>query len=154
MVEIKDKSQQQAEKNALLMSQADKYFPRIDPGTSNGQLLMRAINLQGASSLIVHRLEEIERTGELFNSDQELNTWLDTQIQSKVIHAPMDPVDKYRWLALMCIAASIKEDFSYGNVIIVPDYLPENSAEFREYERMYGAEVIDDILSKRESLRK
>jgi len=152
-MEYKDKAQRAAEEKAMLMEEADAHFSRIDPKVSNGQLLLQAVNAPKVSSFIVERLEDIERTGELFGNDKALASWFDRQIQSGAIVAPEDPVDKHRWLALLCIAASKKEDFSYGNVVLAPDYLPEDSEAFQEYESVYGAGVMDDILAKRQSLK-
>ncbi len=153
MGEYKDKDWRVAEEKAMLMAEADTHFSNIDPKVSNGQLLMQAVNAPGVSSSLVERLESIERSGELFGNDRALANWFDSQIESGAIVAPKDPVDKHRWLALMCIAASKKEDFSYGNVVLAPDYLPEDSKEFLEYESIYGANVIDDIIAKRQSLK-
>jgi hypothetical protein len=154
MTEFKDKAQQEAEERAVIMGEADKYFAPIDQKTSNGQLLMQAVGAPENSQFIVQRLESIEDSGDLFGRDEQLNTWFDQQIEAGNIKAPTSPVDKQRWLALMGIAASKKEGFSYGNVLIVPDYLPDDSEELQEYESVYGVGIIEDIIRRRETLKK
>jgi hypothetical protein len=141
-----DKLQLSEEEKMMFMEDADKYFTRISPDLSNGELLMKIIDEEGASEYIVQRLTYVEHQNSLFWNDRELSLWFNSKI------APKGPVDKLRWQALVCITASKKERFSCGNVVIVPDFLPEDSEEFLEYESTYGRGVIGDILEKRNSL--
>ena len=154
MSEYINKSQYEQKEIKRLMNSADKYFNRIEPDIKNGNILIQTIETEGISASIVNRLEDIEKRGDSFWNNKELNDWYKDQINLGNIKAPEDPVDKMRWLSLMCITASIKEGFSCGNVVIPPDVLPEDSKEFKMYEELYGSSVLEDIITFRNTLKK
>jgi hypothetical protein len=136
-----------------LMKAADRYFPQISADITNGNLLIKTIEEKGASSFMIQRLEDIESKGNFFWNDDILFKWFEDKVDSNVFTLPKDPVEKIRWQALVCIAASITEGFSYGNVLIPPDCLPEESKVFWDYEKQYGTAVLEDIIDFRKQLR-
>ena len=136
-----------------LMKAADRYFPQISAGITNGDLLIKTIGEKEASSFIVKRLEDIESKDIFFWNDDMLFKWFEDKVDSNVFTLPKDPVEKIRWQALVCMAASITEGFSYGNVLIPPDILPEESKEFWIWEKHYGTSVLEDIIDLRKQLR-
>jgi hypothetical protein len=151
---MKENLDQLIEKRRIeLMKAADRYFPQISAGTTNGNLLIKTIEEKEASSFIVQRLEDIESSGDIFWNDKVLFKWFEDKKDSSVFIIPKDPVEKIRWQALVCIAASITEGFSYGNVVIPPDCLPEESEEFWDYEKQYGTAVLENIIDLRKQLR-
>lgn len=143
------------EDERLLRSEADKHFRRLSGSVSNGDLLMEILELEdgNGSEFVVHRLIVAERQTNLFWEDRELSAWLDEIAKRKAISLK-DPVDRQRWLALICIAAAKKEEFPHNNVVIAPDYLPTESREFRQYEDVYGSGLLGDIQEQRESIKR
>ena len=140
------------EKINLFVKEANTYFTRISSDISNGELLLNTVK-GDASMFIVKRLGEIEQTDKNYWDDQELSKWFDDHVNSGDLIFPKDPIDKLRWKALVCIVASRKEGFSYGNVIFPPDYIPEDSEDFMYYERYYRWAVLERIIKLRENLR-
>lgn len=136
-----------------LKDSADKYFVQISEDLSNAELLAKTLQLEGLSVFVVSRLEMVERDDTVFWEDEVLLSGVRAMIEKGQLTMPKDLVDEQRWLALLCIASSVKEGFSYGNVVIVPDYLPDDSEEFREYEALYGYDVMEGILARREVIR-
>ena len=136
-----------------LIEDANKYFSQISPDLSNGDLLIKTVDGEGASSFIVQRLENVESEDDSFWNDNTLLKWFEDQADLGSFTIPKDPVEKLRWQALVCIAASKKEGFSYGNVVFPPDYLPEESEEFWDYIKNYGQYVLENIVDLRKHLR-
>ena len=134
-----------------LKLQGDRRFWRINLEIHNGRLLEMALRFDNPK-FIVSRLKEIEsRDDWQFWEDAPLMNLFERHAQTA--RAPMDPVDRVRWAALVCIAAAKIEGFAYGNVVTEPDYLPEDSPEFTEYEQIYGPAFLNNIREMRNQLR-
>ena len=155
MIDIEGPSQpyHESERFAFLTSSADKYFSRISPYMENSHVLLTTIQNQGLSDYMRDRLPYEER--------KSLNPWTDIELQERLqqeievgsILAPTDTVEYDRWLGLVCIAFAQQTRFSYGNILLFADVLPEDSEEFEEYADMYGWCVLDDIVRRRNALR-
>lgn len=136
----------------ILIEDAKAHFNRIDPDLDNGEVLRETINTTGITDFIVHRIAYAESNSLAYYDDLELMTWYNSNIASDRIKVPTDPVYRLRWLALLCITACLIEDFPAGNVVIVAEYLPEDSDEFLEYGETHGESVLEDIIRKRKAV--
>ena len=98
------------------------------------------------------RLEEVEGgNSPYWWDDKPLLRKFDELYKSNEIFLPEDVVERIRWIAVLCVAISIEEGFSYGNVLIPADM--NNDTVVRDTDEIYGQDVTDAILEMRAQLR-
>jgi len=131
---------------------ANIYFPRILADKKNSAVLQEAVEIDGLREEVVACLERIEKedAGEPWWKGTQLMSIFEAVFQSGCILLPRDPVQRLRWIALLCVEISKREGFSCGNIIIAPDYVPDK--ELGLYEDIYGISVIEDIKDIRRKL--
>lgn len=130
----------------------NSLFSKISPKVANAEFFRETLNLPGFCGHVVFVLEEIENSkNPLWWEEKSLLMFFDELYKAGIVTLPHDPVERIRWIALLCIAAAKAKDYSYGNVLITPDYLPDDMVEM--YERVYGSDVIEEVILIREELR-
>lgn len=129
-------------------------FSVVLPGKENIEVFNEALEIEKLREEVVARLINLEKEdlGRFWWEDKALMNLFETVYKSGCILLPKDPVERLRWIALLCIEMSKKEDFSYGNIIIPPDYLPDEMVEI--YEQVYGSDVIEEVIDIRSRLLK
>lgn len=134
---------------------ANEFFDPLIQGKKNGDLLLKAIKIQGLSEFIVKRLKVDESKWISADDDEVLKKRMHEEAEKGHIVLPPDPVDKERWLSLVYIVSSEKHHFSYGNLLHPLHYLPESSDAFKEWSRTQGFwGLSEDIMSRRNELRR
>lgn len=131
---------------------ANIYFSKILPDKKNSAVLQDAVEIAELRKKVVACLERIEKedAGEPWWKDAELMSIFEAVYTSGCILLPQNPVQRLRWLALLCVEISKVEGFSCGNMIIAPDYVPDKELDL--YEDIYGISVIEDIKDIRRKL--
>jgi len=132
----------------------DTLFARIMPEKKNSAFFVEALEVPGMSEQVSIMLERIENSPDAHDwwTDKELMRYFDTLYKAGVITLPKDVIERIRWVALLAIASAREAGFSYGNVLIPPDYLPDD--EIERYEDIYGWDVVERIVTFRIELRK
>lgn len=128
-------------------------FTRIAEHRENIDFFNEALAIPDFPVLIVKHLERIENSsdGHDWWLDKELMKIFDDLYKCAIVSLPCEPVERIRWIALICIACSENAGFSYGNVLVPPDYLPDE--EIEGYASLYGWDVIERIQELRKQLR-
>lgn len=134
-------------------SEANTYFDKLLPEKENSEIFNEALQITEFREAVVKNLTrfEAEDVGHFWWQDKGLMSLFEELYKGGCITLPKNPVDRLRWVALLCIEISKLEGFSWGNVVIPPDYLPEEMVEM--YERVYGSDVIEEVILIREQLR-
>lgn len=134
-------------------SEVNIFFEQVLAEKENSELLNEALQIAQLREEVIKNLTRFvaEDEGHFWWQDKELMGIFEELYKGGCITLPKNPVDRLRWTALLCIEISKMEGFSWGNVIIRPDYLPDEMVEI--YERVYGTDVIEEVFKIREQLR-
>lgn len=128
------------------------YFRRISGDKKNDQVMEETARIPKLRAFVVEQLIKIENGPDCpywWQNKELVNMFLSLN-EIGGIELPKESVEKYRWIALVCIVIAELEGFSYGNVLIPADYLPEE--KLAEQELIYGVGVIEDIKGFRNDL--
>ena len=133
-------------------SAVNHMFLPILPGKLNSEVLAEALDIERLREEVVGRLSQIEKEdrGHFWWQDNELMDIFKTVYQSGCIQLPTDPVEKLRWIALLCVAMSNIEGFSCGNLILQVDFLPDDMLEL--YENAYSVDIFEEVAKLRKQL--
>ncbi len=133
--------------------EVDTFFEKVLPERENSELFRETLQMAQLREEVIKNLTrfEAEDFGHFWWQDKELMGLFEELYKSGCITLPKNPVDRLRWIALLCVEISKTEGFSWGNVIIPPDYLPDEMVEI--YERVYGSDVIEEVIKIREQLK-
>lgn len=128
-------------------------FGKILPDRENIGAFSQALEIDLFRECVVGRLMEIENAadGHDWWRDEPLMLIFEGLSRNGIIVLPHDPIERIRWIALLSIFVAKREGFSYGNVLIPPDYLPDE--EIEEWSDRYGWGVIERIQNLRSNLR-
>ena len=131
---------------------AKKFFPVVVPGRENSEVIFDSVKIDLLRKSVVLALKRIETEdlGHCWWEDGELMKIFGDLYKAGVIFLPSDPVDRLRWIALLCIEICVVEEFSWGNVLVPMDYLPYD--KFELFEDRYSINVFVEILKIRERL--
>lgn len=129
-----------------------KYFKTLGQGVDNAEAMKATVDLIDLRKKVVEILAKIEATDSdmFWWENKELMNLFMTLYKSGLIRLPTDAVERLRWIALICAECSKAEEFACGNVIIPPDYLPDDLNAM--YEKVYGRAVIDEVINLRNIL--
>lgn len=118
----------------------------------NTEVFEETLELEELRKQVVSRLEWIEKndSGQFWWEDKPLIDLFITLYKCGCISLPKNPVERFRWIALLCLEISKMEEYACGNVVLPPDFLPEEF--FEMYEDEYGVGVIDEIRKLRARL--
>lgn len=130
----------------------NKFFSKVSPDKENIEVFNHALEMPKLREYVVSLLKKFEEEDALafWWEDRELMGLFNSVYKSGVIALPSTPVERLRWIALLCAKICEIEGFSWGNIIIPPDYLPTTMVEI--YERVYGSVVIEEVLKIRDRL--
>lgn len=125
---------------------------RVDPQKENVDVFEEALALEELRKEVVKRLIWIEKnyTGQFWWEDKPLMNLFLTLYKSGCIQLPQKPVDRLRWIALLCLEISNLEGFDCGNIIIPLDFLPDSLLFV--FEEPYGRAVMESVLNLRDQL--
>ena len=128
-------------------------FARVIPNRTNLEVFNEAMSIHQLGDEVVERLIWIEENdpGYYWWEDKQLMQLFEDLYVSGCILLPRDPVDRLRWSALLCVEFSKIYEFTCGNVVLPPDYLPDE--QISTWEEYYGSDVIETIISVRKELR-
>ncbi len=131
---------------------ANTYFLRILPGRENCEVLNEALEIQQFGDEVIERLRWLEENdpGIFWWEDKPLMSLFDCLYISGCIILPKNPTERLRWIALLCIEFSKIYEYSCGNVVIPPDFLPDELLE--TWEEVYGIDVIETVIKIRKAL--
>lgn len=129
---------------SLVCNMAEKYFHKISPDKSNAQVMRDTLGIEELRKQVVSRLEIIEKewSGSWWEDKKLMGAFDQSFVTGKIL-LPLDVVERVRWIALVCIGISENEEFSYGNILLSVDYLPDE--EIPDLEDDYGASVVEEI---------
>jgi hypothetical protein len=129
-----------------ISSAAEKYFSVISPDKSNVRVIEDTLEVEKLRELVMERLKKLECCSEGLSwwKDKELMTAFHKLFMTGVILLPFNSVERVRWIALVCIAISERENFSYEGILIPADYLPDEELYNLQYE--YGAIAIAQVI--------
>lgn len=135
-----------------MIANPDEIFEAMIPGIRNNHLFAEAVKMTQLRLEVVGRLEWIEAndTVRYWWEDRPLINLFVTLSRCGCIVLPGAPIDRLRWIALLSAEMGKAEGFQWKNIIIPPDYLPYEMVEM--YERVYGTEIIAEVLEVRERL--
>ncbi len=130
-------------------------FPEIVPGRTNEFLLLELNSCFFFRKVAVEHLARIEKEDLGFNwwHDEDLMKLFKDLYLAGVVLLPSDPVDRIRWIALTLIKASKTEGFSWGNIVILLDVLPDEMLEACNNEYKYGQGALEEVRKFRTELR-
>lgn len=131
----------------------NELFTRQSKTKENNQLAMEALNILLLRELVVARLSSFEATDidTFWWNDKELMSFIKELFKAGVIFLPNDPVERLRWIALLCIECSKIEEFDCGNILLPIDFV--STFDLEKYVDLYGVAVIGDVIQIRELLK-
>ncbi len=129
---------------------ANVMFRRVSGRKSNSQIIDQMSKRVFLVEAVVSCLKRIESRDEGINwwQDSELMNVFGSMYKAGVLPLPVDPVERIRWIALLCIKTCEFDKFSYGNLLIPLDYLPDNLLD-----DSYGISVLTSVKSLRKELK-
>lgn len=135
-----------------MLSALNDFFPQIVQGKSNGEVMDDATDMLFLRESVVLCLSRIESEdlGHFWWQDKELMKIFDDLYTAGVLPLPKDPVDRLRWIALVCVECSKEEGFACGDVIIPLDFLPPEM--FFVFEDGYSQDIVEEVLALRKKL--
>ncbi len=125
---------------------------KVDPQKENAEVFEETLALEELRKEVIERLEWIEKndTGQFWWEDKPLINLFMTLYKCGCILLPKKPVERLRWIALLCLEISNLEEFDCGNIIIPLDFLPDSLLFV--FEEPYGRAVMEGVLNLREQL--
>ncbi len=129
------------------------YFKTLGQGVNNSEALRAAVELTELRTKVVEILKRIEKTDTdaFWWEDKELMALFMTVYKSGLIRLPTNPVERLRWIALVCVECSKAEGWQdHDKIIIPPDYLPDDLNGM--YMKVYEPWVIDEVINLRNDL--
>ncbi len=125
-------------------------FARLSKDKTNARLISDLVKKVYLRKSIVACLARIEAEDTVVNwwQDKELLSVFKNMHQAGVLPLPSDPVERVRWVALICVRACELDKFKYGNLITPLDYLPDDLID-----DSYGVSTLIDIQNLREDLK-
>lgn len=135
-----------------MYSIVNMVFERILPGKENSDILQEAVDIEKFRKEIVTKLALFEQAdnGNFWWQNKELMGLVDSLYKSGCILLPRGSIERLRWTAILLVAACNQEGFSCGNVIIPPDFLPDQMIDV--FEDQYGFGVIENIRKIRKEV--
>lgn len=135
-----------------MKSGLNDFFPLIVDGKGNGEVMDEAVAMLFLRESVVLCLSRIEKDdlGRFWWEDKELMKIFRDLYSAGVLPLPKDPVDRLRWIALVCVECCSEEGFAWGNIIIPLDFLPIE--EFELFEDGYSQDMVEEVLALRKKL--
>ena len=130
----------------------DKFFPVVVAGKSNTEVFEDLMGLTEVRDTVV---EHLRRIGPLTNKnfwwrDNQLVKLFNDLYKSGIVPFPPDPVDRIRWIALLCLEFANEKDFKWENIILPMDFLPDDM--FGGLEKVYDVSIFIRIFRMRKRL--
>jgi len=133
-------------------SATNSLFSRINPDKENSDIFTETVEIYKLREEIIARLTLLEE------NDFGLFWWQDLKImeifkmlfESGIILLPRNPVERLRWIALLCIEMSNYQEFDCGNVVLPLDFLPDEMLEI--FEDCYTLGIVTDVKDIRKRL--
>jgi hypothetical protein len=129
---------------------SNKYFPKISPYKDNAAVMRDTLEIDRLCKRMVSELKTVEQEGINWWENKALFGVIDCLYSSGAILLPLDLVDRVRWIALVCVAVSIQENYSFENVLCGADYLPSENMTDRD--SGYDDKLVKNILKFRSSI--
>ncbi|EKD52677.1 MAG: hypothetical protein ACD_61C00275G0006 [uncultured bacterium] len=135
-------------------SAVNSLFSEVLPGKKNSEVFNETCDIDCLREEVVARLAKIEEDDscQYWWQDKQLRNIFESVYKSGCILLPRDAVERLRWIAILCLQMSKIEGFSCGNVIIPPDFLPDDMMEM--WVDVYGLDVVGQIAMIRMDLAK
>lgn len=129
---------------------ANKLFDRVSEERSNSAVISDMAKRVFLRKAVVTCLTRIGSRDEGMNwwQDKELMNIFENVYKAGVLPLPSDPVERIRWIAFLCMKTCEFDKFSYGNLLIPLDYLPDD-----QLDDSYGVSVLTDTQNLREELK-
>lgn len=139
-------------KGGKMESAVNSLFPEILPGKANFDIFDETLEIYKLREEVLTRLTFIENNddGSFWWQDKDLIGIFNTLYTSGIILLPRDPVDRLRWIALLCVEISNYEEFDCGNIILPVDFLPAEIFEL--YEEVYPENIVEGVKKIRKQL--
>jgi len=132
-------------------SAVNTLFSEISPGKLNSEILAETLVIDKLREEVVRRLTQIEKLDLGFWwQDKDLMEMFNSVFKSGCIILPKDPVERLRWIALLCVEMSNTEGFDCGNIVIPLDFLPLEMMVL--FEDLYGVDVLESVIEIREKV--
>lgn len=125
-----------------------EYFQKKDP--SLNPMTLNRLADESTARQIVDLLEDCEKRGSDIWGDEEFGLFFYSQ--STKFYLPDNLILRQMWIAVICQYCAVMLDFDSSNLIIPPDYLPEESEIFENYRKRYGDRLLDEIVMRRKKL--
>lgn len=111
-------------------SAVNTFFKPLFPGKENSEVFNDSVAIETLRKAVVARLTIIEKedAGISWWNDRELMNLFKEVYENGIIFLPSAPVDRLRWIAMLCIEMSNQEGFDCGNIILPIDFLPADMA--------------------------
>jgi hypothetical protein len=128
-------------------------FMKQSKTKDNNQLATEALNILLLRELVVARLSSFEATDidTFWWNDKELMSFIKELFMAGIVFLPNDPVERLRWIALLCIECSKMEEFDCGSILLPIDFV--STYDLEKYVDLYGVAVIGDVIQIRELLK-
>lgn len=132
----------------------DSLFPRISIDKKNNELSEEAIEMVYLRESVVTYLREIEEgNGNCFWwQNKKLMNVFDDLYTAGVLALPKDPVDRLRWIALLCVDCCNWQEFDCSNLVTPLDFM--TGGMFELFREEFSEEHVKTILDFRDKLRK
>lgn len=137
-------------KRKSALPEANHLFDKVYGKKSNSAVISDLSKRVYLREAVVFCLTRIESRDEGINwwQDKELMSIFENLYKAGVLPLPADPVERIRWIAFLCMKTCEFDGFSYGNLLISLDYLPDE-----QLDDSYGVSVLTDIQNLREELK-
>lgn len=134
------------------MSSFVNSMEKVDPYRENAEIFNQTLEIEELRKEVVKRLDWIENNDNcgFWWEDKSLMNLFLTLYQSGCISLPKNPVERFRWIARLCLEMSNLEEFDCGNIILPLDFLPESRLVI--FEELYDPAVMESVLNLRRRL--
>ncbi len=135
-----------------ISSAVDSFFPIVVPGKENSMVFEEMLEIVSLRHSVVEHLKRIGKTAvnNFWWNDFKLIKLFNDLYKAGIIPMPIDPVDRIRWISLICLECANDSDFDCSETVIPLDFLPLEF--FSVMENDYPWRVIVETIKLREKL--
>lgn len=127
-------------------STVNTLFDQVLPDKENSEVFYEACDIEDLRKEVVARLEEVDISEpvKLWWEDKALIALFMDAYKSGCISLPTDPVERFRWIALLCVEMSNIESYDCGDIVNPLYFLTADLMVV--FEGLYGDEALELVF--------
>ncbi len=118
-------------KKKSALPNANKIFDRVSDRKTNAEVIDQMSKRVIVRVVVVSCLRRINTRSKESNwwQDSDLMTTFKNMYLAGVLPLPNDPVERIRWIALLCMRVCEVDKFDCGSLLLPLDYLPDDQLD-------------------------